>query len=148
MLLEDDALVVPDFARLMTLLMKQLDVNPHIDYVKMYHPNQLRKIPSIPMVCHCLPPIFLIHLASLYFTGGRHDGYYLLCLPTCDFSTGVGGLVACYCHSYVRNSSLVRISGRFSPFVNGEQLLGLALERMSEFGRSSYRRTIPFAVYV
>lgn len=48
-LLEDDALVVPDFARLMTLLMKQLDVNPHIDYVKMYHPNQLRKIPSIPM---------------------------------------------------------------------------------------------------
>ncbi|EYC09994.1 hypothetical protein Y032_0058g2929 [Ancylostoma ceylanicum] len=49
MLLEDDALVVPEFARLMTLLMDQLDRRQHIDYVKMYHPNQLRKIPSIPL---------------------------------------------------------------------------------------------------
>ncbi|KAK6014056.1 hypothetical protein OSTOST_20595, partial [Ostertagia ostertagi] len=50
MLLEDDALVVPEFARMMTSLMKQLDRRPYVDYVKLYHPNQLRKIPSIPMV--------------------------------------------------------------------------------------------------
>ncbi|PIO70916.1 hypothetical protein TELCIR_07203 [Teladorsagia circumcincta] len=49
MLLEDDALVVPEFARMMTSLMIQLDRRPYIDYVKLYHPNQLRKIPSIPM---------------------------------------------------------------------------------------------------
>ncbi|KAK6014057.1 hypothetical protein OSTOST_20594 [Ostertagia ostertagi] len=49
MLLEDDALVVPEFARMMTSLMKQLDRRPYVDYVKLYHPNQLRKIPSIPM---------------------------------------------------------------------------------------------------
>ncbi|XGW07782.1 hypothetical protein V3C99_010716 [Haemonchus contortus] len=50
MLLEDDALVVPEFASMMTSLMRQLDRRPFIDYVKLYHPNQLRKIPSIPMV--------------------------------------------------------------------------------------------------
>ncbi|XGW07781.1 hypothetical protein V3C99_010716 [Haemonchus contortus] len=49
MLLEDDALVVPEFASMMTSLMRQLDRRPFIDYVKLYHPNQLRKIPSIPM---------------------------------------------------------------------------------------------------
>ncbi|KHJ88025.1 hypothetical protein OESDEN_12185, partial [Oesophagostomum dentatum] len=49
LLLEDDALVVPEFARMMTSLMEQLDEKQHIDYVKMYHPNQLRKIPSIPL---------------------------------------------------------------------------------------------------
>ncbi|KHJ77970.1 hypothetical protein OESDEN_22410, partial [Oesophagostomum dentatum] len=52
LLLEDDALVVPEFARMMTSLMDQLDEKQHIDYVKMYHPNQLRKIPSIPLVCY------------------------------------------------------------------------------------------------
>ncbi|KHJ96471.1 hypothetical protein OESDEN_03569 [Oesophagostomum dentatum] len=49
LLLEDDALVAPEFARMMTSLMDQLDEKQHIDYVKMYHPNQLRKIPSIPL---------------------------------------------------------------------------------------------------
>lgn len=52
MLLEDDALVVPEFARLMTSLTDQLDERQHIDYVKMYHPNHLRKIPSIPLVLY------------------------------------------------------------------------------------------------
>ncbi|VDL80290.1 unnamed protein product [Nippostrongylus brasiliensis] len=49
MLLEDDALVVPNFAAMITTLMEQLDQRSQIDYVKLYHPNQLRKIPSIPM---------------------------------------------------------------------------------------------------
>ncbi|KAK5986526.1 hypothetical protein GCK32_017359, partial [Trichostrongylus colubriformis] len=52
MLLEDDALVVPEFAKMMddSSLMRQLDSRRYIDYVKLYHPNQLRKIPSIPLV--------------------------------------------------------------------------------------------------
>ncbi|KIH45932.1 hypothetical protein ANCDUO_24018 [Ancylostoma duodenale] len=62
MLLEDDALVVPEFARLMTSLMDQLDRRQHIDYVKMYHPNQLRKIPSIPLVIN-----FIIYEISSHF---------------------------------------------------------------------------------
>lgn len=33
----------------MTSLMKQLDQRQEIDYVKMYHPSHLRKIPSLPM---------------------------------------------------------------------------------------------------
>ncbi|KAE9415781.1 hypothetical protein Angca_001573, partial [Angiostrongylus cantonensis] len=49
LLLEDDALVVPKFAEMMTSLMKQLDQRQEIDYVKMYHPTHLRKIPSLPM---------------------------------------------------------------------------------------------------
>ncbi|KAK5986148.1 hypothetical protein GCK32_013665 [Trichostrongylus colubriformis] len=49
MLLEDDALVVPEFAKMMASLMRQLDSRRYIDYVKLYHPNQLRKIPSIPL---------------------------------------------------------------------------------------------------
>ncbi|WKX98071.1 hypothetical protein Q1695_013622 [Nippostrongylus brasiliensis] len=49
MLLEDDALVVPNFAAMITTLTEQLDQRSQIDYVKLYHPNQLRKIPSIPM---------------------------------------------------------------------------------------------------
>uniref|UniRef100_A0A0K0CYB7 Uncharacterized protein n=1 Tax=Angiostrongylus cantonensis TaxID=6313 RepID=A0A0K0CYB7_ANGCA len=35
---------------MMTSLMKQLDQRQEIDYVKMYHPTHLRKIPSLPMV--------------------------------------------------------------------------------------------------
>ncbi|KAK6739039.1 hypothetical protein RB195_020863 [Necator americanus] len=49
MLLEDDALVVPEFPRMMDSLMDQLDERQHVDYAKLYHPNQLRKIPSIPL---------------------------------------------------------------------------------------------------
>ncbi|CAJ0604662.1 unnamed protein product [Cylicocyclus nassatus] len=49
LLLEDDALVIPDFARMLSSLVEQLDVHDRIDYVKMYHPNHLRKIPSIPL---------------------------------------------------------------------------------------------------
>ncbi|VDM64211.1 unnamed protein product [Angiostrongylus costaricensis] len=49
LLLEDDALVVPKFAEMMASLLKQLDQRQEIDYVKMYHPGHLRKIPSIPM---------------------------------------------------------------------------------------------------
>ncbi|VDM77359.1 unnamed protein product [Strongylus vulgaris] len=51
MLLEDDALVIPEFARMMASVMEHLDEDESIDYVKMYHPNHLRKIPSIPLVC-------------------------------------------------------------------------------------------------
>ncbi|VDO13526.1 unnamed protein product [Haemonchus placei] len=65
MLLEDDALVVPEFASMMTSLMRQLDRRPHIDYVKLYHPNQLRKIPSIPMVFKLLQVSRLLSLVIL-----------------------------------------------------------------------------------
>ncbi|KAJ1346107.1 hypothetical protein KIN20_000799 [Parelaphostrongylus tenuis] len=49
LLLEDDALVVPKFASMMTSVMKQMDQRQEIDYLKMYHPSHLRKIPSLPM---------------------------------------------------------------------------------------------------
>ncbi|KAK6052369.1 hypothetical protein COOONC_10126 [Cooperia oncophora] len=66
MLLEDDALVVPEFARMMTSLMRQLDSRPYIDYVKLYHPNPLRKIPSIPMAI-ALPLIFCYTCQIIFF---------------------------------------------------------------------------------
>ncbi|EPB67832.1 hypothetical protein ANCCEY_13080 [Ancylostoma ceylanicum] len=50
LLLEDDAVVIPMFATLLTSLIEKLDKQTHIDYVKLFHPNSLRGIPSIPMV--------------------------------------------------------------------------------------------------
>lgn len=50
LILEDDALVVPQFDKLLDSLVTQLEDRPEVDYVKMYHPTKLRKIPSIPMV--------------------------------------------------------------------------------------------------
>jgi len=49
LLLEDDAVVIPHFLTLMDSLMSRLD-DPgleHVDYVKLFHPWYLRKIPFI-----------------------------------------------------------------------------------------------------
>lgn len=50
LLLEDDVIAIPMFATLLTTLTEKLDVQKHIDYVKLYHPNSLRAIPSFPVV--------------------------------------------------------------------------------------------------
>uniref|UniRef100_A0A914C0U8 Uncharacterized protein n=1 Tax=Acrobeloides nanus TaxID=290746 RepID=A0A914C0U8_9BILA len=47
LLLEDDAVPVDGFFMMMQSLMIQLDQRPYIDYVKLYHPRILRKIPSL-----------------------------------------------------------------------------------------------------
>ncbi|KAH7717753.1 Protein F35C11.4 [Aphelenchoides avenae] len=47
LLLEDDALPTSSFPLMLESLTKQLDQRPHIDFVKLYHPWSLRKIPSL-----------------------------------------------------------------------------------------------------
>lgn len=50
LLLEDDAVPVDGFFTMMQSLKIQLDQRPYIDYVKLYHPRSLRKIPSLVQV--------------------------------------------------------------------------------------------------
>ncbi|VDK73226.1 unnamed protein product [Anisakis simplex] len=45
LLIEDDAIPVPHFMPLLNSVVQQMDSNPQIDFVKLYHPRYLRKIP-------------------------------------------------------------------------------------------------------
>ncbi|CAI4228270.1 unnamed protein product [Auanema sp. JU1783] len=46
---EDDALVIPEFPKYLKSLKKQFDERPHLEYVKLYHPASLRKLPALPI---------------------------------------------------------------------------------------------------
>uniref|UniRef100_A0A0M3KAF6 DUF3137 domain-containing protein n=1 Tax=Anisakis simplex TaxID=6269 RepID=A0A0M3KAF6_ANISI len=53
-LIEDDAIPVPHFMPLLNSVVQQMDSNPQIDFVKLYHPRYLRKIPyyfQISLTC-------------------------------------------------------------------------------------------------
>lgn len=50
LLLEDDAVPVEGFSTMMASLLDQLEHRNYVDYVKLYHPRRLRKIPSLIQV--------------------------------------------------------------------------------------------------
>ncbi|CAO4364378.1 unnamed protein product [Caenorhabditis nigoni] len=50
LLIEDDAVVIPEFSKLLFSLVKKLDIHEYVDFVKLYHPNYLRKLPSYIMM--------------------------------------------------------------------------------------------------
>ncbi|CBX32990.1 Protein CBG00660 [Caenorhabditis briggsae] len=49
LLIEDDAVVIPEFSKLLFSLVKMLDIHEYVDFAKLYHPNYLRKLPSYIM---------------------------------------------------------------------------------------------------
>ncbi|CAA90244.1 uncharacterized protein CELE_F35C11.4 [Caenorhabditis elegans] len=46
LLIEDDSIIIPQFSKLLQSLVIKLDYHESIDFVKLYHPNYLRKLPS------------------------------------------------------------------------------------------------------
>jgi len=65
LLIEDDSIPIPGFSAALQSLIDQLDYRPHIDFVKLYHPWTLRKIPSLVqaiassvLIAYCLYFIF------------------------------------------------------------------------------------------
>lgn len=50
LVLEDDALAVEGLARQLSLLVEMLDKKEGVDYVKLFHPWYLRKMPSYVQV--------------------------------------------------------------------------------------------------
>ncbi|CAL2031592.1 unnamed protein product [Caenorhabditis brenneri] len=45
LLMEDDVIVIPEFSTLLKSMIRKLDFMENVDYVKLYHPKYLRKIP-------------------------------------------------------------------------------------------------------
>lgn len=61
LILEDDVITLPKFADQLHSLMYQLEFDEkkqHIDYVKLFHPWYLRKVPSYIQVTHSLYTLF------------------------------------------------------------------------------------------
>uniref|UniRef100_A0A8R1HJN2 Uncharacterized protein n=1 Tax=Caenorhabditis japonica TaxID=281687 RepID=A0A8R1HJN2_CAEJA len=50
LLIEDDSLVIPEFSNLLKSLVGILDFHESVDFVKLYHPNNLRKLPSYVLI--------------------------------------------------------------------------------------------------
>ncbi|KAF1765098.1 hypothetical protein GCK72_005050 [Caenorhabditis remanei] len=50
LLIEDDAVVIPEFSNLLKSLVRKLDDHEYVDFVKLYHPNYLRKLPSYALM--------------------------------------------------------------------------------------------------
>ncbi|CAI5441967.1 unnamed protein product [Caenorhabditis angaria] len=46
LLIEDDSLIISEFSNLLKSLVYRLDLSDHVDFVKMYHPSKLRKLPA------------------------------------------------------------------------------------------------------
>lgn len=69
LLIEDDSVVIPEFSTLLKSLVWKLDYHEYVDFVKLYHPNYLRKLPSYVMMgaisipisffsCYAIKPFF------------------------------------------------------------------------------------------
>lgn len=135
MLLEDDALVIPEFPQLMSSLIQHLDVRPNIDYVKFYHPNYLRKVPSIPIVGW--PTSFILSPISDYFSSHITHVH----IPRVILRATSSLLPASYGHSLC-DYSVFQCSGDFYSFCPWE-LTGTAPKHRPLFSF----RSPPVSVY-
>ncbi|CAB3411078.1 unnamed protein product [Caenorhabditis bovis] len=79
LLIEDDSIIIGQFTELINSLIRHLDYADHIDYVKLYHPIKLRKLPS-----YFLFPCQLRY----YITGSAYISYpESCCTPAVIFRT-------------------------------------------------------------
>ncbi|EGT59621.1 hypothetical protein CAEBREN_14191 [Caenorhabditis brenneri] len=69
LLMEDDVIVLPEFSTLLKSMIRKLDFSENVDYVKLYHPKYLRKIPfyfliAIPTVSSSFFLCYFVKIVS------------------------------------------------------------------------------------
>ena len=81
LLIEDDAVVIPEFSNLLKSLVRKLDDHEYVDFVKLYHPNYLRKLPSYALVSSSLAGR---KHTNIIFSDGCRIHFLILLLLLCN----------------------------------------------------------------
>lgn len=109
LLIEDDAVVIPEFSKLLKSLVQKLDNHQYIDFVKLYHPNYLRKFPAYALYAFVSITIsyFSCHFINRFFKNFPILTFLILSLALFWDLTSYGSQLSADIRYYISRSAYI-----------------------------------------